>query len=75
MFEFLPHRPHPPTPSAGTGEGRTCLVFSMIHLTPQPPLYAVERGSGGEVLEKVSSPQSGTERGLGAEVSAFADRP
>jgi len=47
----------------------------MIHLTPQPPLYAVERGSGGEVLEKVSSPQSGTERGLGAEVSAFADRP
>jgi len=53
------------------------LVFSLIHLTPQPPLHAVERGSFrlvfplstqwlrgsvGGVLEKVSS-QLPMERG------------
>ncbi|GEM_PF-5337321 len=46
------------TPLHCLAEGRTCLVFSLIHLTPQPPLHCVERGSGGEVLEKLSSPQT-----------------
>jgi len=46
------------------------LVFSLIHLTPQPPLHAVERGSGGEVLEKVSSPQLRSEEESGGEVNS-----
>jgi len=56
-------------------------MFSLIDLIPQPPLHEVEkgkarrrlplsgteRGLGGEVLEKASSPQQDRE-GVGGEV-------